>query len=227
MIRTWLRDRQEGWELTSGAWSPFYFMFREVPSFPDIFRYSVDVLTKLAIDLHSATRFDTLVGVASTGIPLAAGVALRLGFPLAFTRKIAGLRTVGDLQTASAAWGEHALVEGRFKEVTRYVLVDDVVTSGASKMLARDLVALEARKRSVSAEYCGTIVIVDRGYPGDNAKALGICSRHVLYDEIEEIIDFGGTQEEIRVVRSYLENPGSFQDTTNRRALLRSLQLPR
>ncbi len=220
MIRTWLRDRPEGWELTSGAWSPFYFMFREVPFFPSLFDYSINALVSLVRDMQQTGRIDVLVGVASTGIPLGAGVALRTSLALGFTRKVSGVRTLSDLDSSSRAWGDHALVEGRFEDGMRYILVDDVMTGGASKQLARRQVDTEARRRGVELLYCGTIVVVDRGYPGHRAEELGVRAKHRLYDELDQILAFGGTQREVEVMKRYLEEPGNFQDEHQRAALL-------
>jgi orotate phosphoribosyltransferase len=195
-------------------------MFREVPFFPELFKYSVEALVGLALGIHQETPIDALVGVASTGIPLAGGVALRTSLPLAFTRKVSGLRTVADLNATSRAWGDHALVEGRFVEGMKYILVDDVVTGGASKQLARRQVEIEAERRGIRLEYCGTIVVVDRGYPGHAAEGLGIHARHRLYDEVDQILDFGGTRTEVEIIKRYLEDPDSFQDERRRSLLL-------
>src|ERR1051326_3449690 len=182
LIRTWVRDRPTGWELTSGAWSPFYFMFREVPFFPDLFKYSVDALVSLVNHFRKTTDVDILIGVASTGIPLGAGVALETKLPLGFTRKIVGIRTVNDLSVRNRAWGDHSLVEGRFANRMRYLLIDDVVTGGASKELAKRQVEIEAERRGLDLIYCGTMVVVDRGFPGQGDENLIIKAKHRLYE---------------------------------------------
>ncbi len=222
LILTWIRDRSQGWELTSGAWSPFYFMFRHVPFFPELFHYSIDILTSLVDEVRKKSSIDVLVGVASTGIPLASGVALSSSLPLAYTRKIAGLRTIDDLALNSTEWGQHSLVEGQFKSGMKYLLVDDVVTGGASKLLAKRQVELEAERQSVNLEYSGTIVVVDRGFPGLNCSGMGVIAAHLLYDEVEQIIQFGGTQLEVQVIRHYLEDPNIYQDPNTRVNLLKS-----
>ena len=219
MIRTWVRDRPEGWFLTSGAWSPFYFMFREVPFFPDLFQYSVRALSELVTELQAESRIDALVGVASTGIPLAAGVSLNLNTPLAFTRKISGVRTVADLDSTARQWGDHAMVEGQFRDGMNYLLVDDVVTGGASKSLARRQVEFEAEKRGIELHYVGTVVVVDRGFPGHQNDELKIRARHRFYDEVDQLLEFGGTHRETEVIRRYLERPEQFQDETARLSL--------
>jgi orotate phosphoribosyltransferase len=220
MIRTWLRDRREGWILASGAWSPFYFMFREVPSVPDLFRHSVEALTEITEEIHAQTSIDLIVGIASAGVPLAAGVALKLGLPLAYTRKVAGLRTMADLQANTRQWGEHALVEGKLRDRMRYVMIDDVVTGGASKELARRQVELEAERRGIRLTYVATAVVVDRGYPGHQGGDLAIRARHRFYDEVDQILEYGGTATEVQVIRHYLEKPNLFQEEAARKTLL-------
>lgn len=227
LILTWMRDKPEGWELTSGAWSPFYFMFRHVPFHPDLFEYSVGALTSLVEDIRKRCPIDALVGIASTGIPLAAGVALRTGLPLAYTRKVAGLRTIDDLMSSSTAWGQHSLVEGEFKNGMRYLLVDDVVTGGASKDLARRQVEIEAERRGLALEFGGIIVVVDRGYPGHDCRSSGVVAAHRLYDEIPQILSFGGTDREAEVIRDYLEKPGLYQEQRMKSALYTDAQTTR
>lgn len=221
LILTWKRDKRDGWELTSGAWSPFYFMFRHVPFFPNLFRYSVDSLTSLVEDVKKHSPVDVLVGVASTGIPLAAGVSLQTGVPLAYTRKVAGVRTLQDLLSNSAAWGQHTLVEGQFESGMHYLLVDDVVTGGASKELAKQQVEVEADRRDIRLKFVGTVVVVDRGFPGHDCSRFNILAAHRLYDEMDQILQFGGTQQEVDVMRRYLERPDMFQDVDTRAELLR------
>jgi orotate phosphoribosyltransferase len=195
-------------------------MFRHVTFFPYLFQYSVEALLRLVENVTENSKVDVLVGVASAGIPLAAGVALRIGLPLAYTRKVAGIRTVADLATDSAAWGQHSMVEGLFENGMGYLLVDDVITGGASKNLARQQVELEAERRKVRLHLAGTVVVVDRGFPGHDYSGLGVIAAHRLYDEVEQIYDFGGTKEEVTVIRHYLEDPDVFQDAAARADLL-------
>ena len=223
MIKTWMRDCQKGWTLASGFWSPFYFMFREVPSVPELFRYSIDSLTQITNEIRAENPIDLLVGIASTGIPLATGVALNLNLPLACTRKVAGLRTLADLEKNAQVWGEHSLVEGKLQDGMRYILIDDVVTGGTSKELARQQVDLEAEKRGIRLSYCGTAVVVDRGFPGYAGENLGIKAKHRLYDGAAEILEFGGTKKEVAVIRHYLEDPRAFQDEYTRHGLLEEM----
>ncbi len=106
----------------------------------------------------------------------------------------------------------------------RYLLVDDVVTGGASKNLARRQVEIEAERQGVSLDFGGTVVVVDRGYPGHDCRPYGVTAAHRLYEEIPQIGRFGGTEREADVIRDYLERPDAYQDTSARISLLDRVQ---
>lgn len=222
LILTWARDKPEGWTLASGAWSPFYFMFRHVPFHPDLFDYSVTSLTGLVSSIRQERRVDAIVGVATTGIPLAAGVALRLGVPLAFTRKLAGVSSVSDLTTGTSLWGQHSLLEGAFQSGMHYLLIDDVVTGGASKLLARQQVEAHAKKNNLELVFEGTAVVVDRGFPGLSNSVHQVSSANILYDQADEILRYGGTEKEVKVIKKYLQAPDLFQDSQTRASVIMS-----
>lgn len=212
MIKTWLRDRPEGWRLASGAWSPFYFMFREVPFYPGLFEYCTQSLADVFNEIKLETRVDCLIGLASTGIPLGAALAHQLKVPFAFNRKISGVRTVEELKQGTTKWGDHSMVEGAFADGMNYLFVDDVVTGGASKKLAQAQVDFEAERRGINLNFAGTIVVVDRGFPGHDNSQYKIHAKHRFYDDLPQILDFGATEREVEVIRKYLENPEIFQN---------------
>jgi len=209
IIKTWLRDQHEGWELTSGEWSPFYFAFRDVPSYPDLFEESIDHLLKTIES--NCPDFDRIVGIASTGIPLAAVVASRLRVPMGFSRKVAGLRTVEDLKSHTRAWGGHAIVEGVFHGGDRLLLIDDVITGGASKDLAVALVNEEARQRDIDIAVVGIVVVVDRGTPKTRDLAVPVWPAVSLVDELKGFTEGGATEREVDVMLQYINDPVHFQ----------------
>ncbi|HEX5145890.1 MAG TPA: hypothetical protein VFV85_02620, partial [Conexibacter sp.] len=164
VIRTWLRDRPGGWELMSGAWSPFYVNFRDAPADPELFRFLVDAGSELvAQELPEVTQ---LVGLAAAGVPFAAGVAYRRGLPLGYTRKLPGVRRVADLAADAAAesYGSHRLVEGDFRPGDRVALVDDLVTGFDSKEIALRQLELELERRGVGDVRTEAVVVfLERG----------------------------------------------------------------
>src|SRR5262245_44102265 len=95
MFRTWLRDRPEGWELVSGRWSPFYFSMRDVPSQPEMFRLVVRATA--ALIKNRTPDANRLVGLAATGIPIAAAVGYEIGISMGFNRKLPNVRSLEEL----------------------------------------------------------------------------------------------------------------------------------
>src|SRR5215207_7364825 len=163
VVRTWLRDRPEGWELMSGAWSPFYVNLRDAPANPELFRFMVDASAELVeAELPDATQ---LVGLAAAGVPMAAAAAYRLGLPMGYTRKLPNVRRVEDLAGGETeSYGSHRLVEGTFASGDRVVLVDDVVTGFDSKEIALRQLALELERRGVEdVTVEAVLVLVERG----------------------------------------------------------------
>ncbi len=224
LLLTWKRDKSEGWTLASGLWSPFYFMFRHIPFYPDLFEYSINILAEQVRKIQATNHIDSLIGLATTGIPLAAGVALKLEIPLGFTRKLAGVSSLDDLDTQRGKWGQHSLVEGAFKDNMSYLMIDDVVTGGESKVLARKQVDIFAKTENLNLVCAGTAVVVDRGYPAFTSSELSLHSAVRLYDDLEQLLHYGGSLHEVLVIKKYLESPAEFQKSENRTELLSAHQ---
>jgi orotate phosphoribosyltransferase len=194
-----------------------YFAFRDVPSYPKIFRQAVDQLA--AVRSRAFPDADFLVGVASTGIPLAAALAYASDLPMGFTRKVAGLRTIDDLAEATGAWGDHSLVEGAFKSGMRILIVDDVVSGGASKEVAVALVQRELDLRGVDAEILGVAVVVDRGNPDLRELPFRLEWDESLVEQVGTLAEVGASSDEIDTIRSYLLDPEMFQNPEVQREL--------
>jgi orotate phosphoribosyltransferase len=216
-IQTWMRDRPEGWELTSGDWSPFYFAFRDVPSSPALMSESVRLLATSVLRWEG--QYDRLIGVASTGIALTGAVAHLLGVPMGFTRKVVGVRTAADLERATAQWGGHSIVEGVLNGGDRLLIVDDVISTFASKATAMAQIEAEASARGVQVETVGVAVVVDRGPAPTGPTPVPVTSALVLRDHINELTEAGASEREIQVIRDYLKAPHEFQDPGIREAL--------
>ena len=113
MIRTWYRDKPEGWRLISGLWSPLYIQLRVLSAYPDILRLIGRCMAEMIrVQVPQATQ---VVGVAFAGIPIAVATSLAGDIPCATTRKLPGVRSLSDFDKAIAEYGEHALVEGELR----------------------------------------------------------------------------------------------------------------
>lgn len=114
---------QEGeFKLASGLMSPVYIDLRRIISFPDVYQHVVDLLWH---EMES-NDVDHVGGVPYAALPLASGIALLYQKSMLMPRK--------ELKDHGAA----RTIEGVYKAGDTVVLVEDVVTSGASILRAID-----------------------------------------------------------------------------------------
>lgn len=222
LFRTWLRDKPEGWELVSGAWSPFYIQARDLPSHCDLFATIGSALAELIKqEIPQASR---LVGVATAGIPIAAAVGLSASLPMIYTRKLPDVRNLDDLTKVTETYGDHSMVQGEISEGDQLVIIDDVVARFTSKDVAIRQIEMELERRKLrSVSIAGIVVIIDReegAAAGARRWGIGLHSLLRLRSDGLSILTEIASEREVEVVRQYLENPSDFQDAAKQQALL-------
>ncbi len=151
--------------LKSGLRSPFYIDLRAVVSDIRLLEASAEAYAFLARDLD----YDRLGGIPAAALPLATAAALRLRKPLVWPRM-----PVKDHGTGNR-------VEGRFLPGEKILLLDDLITTGASKLEAAEIL------RGEGLEVADLAVLIERGVRGRrDMEAAGIRLHAFLH--IRELI---------------------------------------
>jgi uridine monophosphate synthetase len=135
--------------LKSGIQSNLYFDIRSVISFPHIYKVIIDRLYKLI----SVYKFDYIVGVPVSGILFAAPIAEKYGIPMLVVRK------------ETKDHGTKKEIEGVYTKGKRCLIIDDVITSGASVIETVD----KLKRNGLDIER--VVVVLDR--KGGGQEKLG------------------------------------------------------
>ncbi len=214
MIRTFYRDKPEGWTLMSGLYSPLYIQLRPLVSYPSVFQKVCESLTEVLRE--EAPDITKIVGIAMAGVPLVAGIAVAGSVPAAFTRKMEKVKSLEDFRYQIQSYGEHALVEGEINDNERLALVDDLVTRFDSKLIALEQVKSELVRRGVQGVRCDTVVVVlDReqgGAESASSNNLNLISLIQFKTLGLKYLKSYMNDFEWRVICDYLDQPEKYQD---------------
>src|SRR5213080_517631 len=107
--------------LSGGKLSPYYLDLRILPSFPDAFHASIELLGKTAKTVEGIAK---IAGIPTGGLPWASVLAYNLSKPLVYVRK------------EVKHHGREKMVEGLLAPGDRVLLVDDVITTGHNVLAA-------------------------------------------------------------------------------------------
>lgn len=109
--------------LTSGRVSPHYIDLRLLPSYPEALDKIGSMYAELITnELRGEEKVDSIVGVATSGLPIATVVSQKMRIPLIYVRKEARDHGTGKR------------IEGSFAKGNSVILVDDVITTGGSSV---------------------------------------------------------------------------------------------
>lgn len=128
----------------SGWKSPIYCDNRLTLSYPDIRKIIKNALKEAAGDLG---EFDTVVGVATAGIPHGLMLAEALDLPFAYVR------------SRAKSHGRQNQIEGRINPGAKVLVVEDLISTGGSLIKA-----IEAL-RSEGVTVIGALALFTYGFP--------------------------------------------------------------
>ncbi len=173
--------------LKSGRKSPFYVDLRRLVSDPAALALAAEAYARMAEGLS----YDRIAGIPAAGLPLATAASLRTGRPMAWPRMPAKAHGTGNA------------IEGDYRPGERILLLDDLITTGASKLEAAGIL----RSRGLVVE--DLVVLLERGRQGRRdmeaagirltafahvRELFGLCERTGLIDatrrrDLEDFVD--------------------------------------
>ena len=128
-------------KLKSGSMSPIYLDLRRLVTYPAILRRVAQAYAEKLRELE----FDRLAGIPYAALPIATAIALEIDRPMIYPRREA------------KEYGTKALIEGAYQAGETIVVIDDLATTGGSKIEAIQ------KLEEAGLKVRDIVVLIDRG----------------------------------------------------------------
>jgi len=152
--------------LKSGITSPVYIDIRKLVSFPKLMKNCAAAYWAIVKKL----KFDRLAGVPYAALPTASVMSVIYNVPMVYTRK------------EQQAHGITKLVQGEYKKGERVVIIDDIITTGASKFMV-----IEPLEKS-GVKVKDVVILIDREQGGKEKLAAKGYKLHAVF-LMTEVLD--------------------------------------
>ncbi|CAG5087193.1 orotate phosphoribosyltransferase [Parvicella tangerina] len=157
----------------SGWKSPIYCDNRKTLSYPEIRTYLRQRFVDLILETYG--KPDVIAGVATGGIAIGALVAQELGVPFIYVR------------SSSKAHGLNNQIEGDLREGQSVVVIEDLVSSGKSSLVAVEaLRAANAIVKGMAAIFTYGFDVAEENFKKHNCKLSTLSNYSLLLQQAVE-----------------------------------------
>lgn len=184
----------------SGLRSPIYCDNRVLLSHPDSRDFIIDCMARLSEELQP---FDGVAGVATAGIAHGALLAHKLKMPFIYVR------------SSAKAHGRQNRIEGDVEQAGRYLVVEDLISTGGSS-----LEAVEAL-RETGVTVAGVQAIFTYGFPRAAEAFNGAACPAAALSHYGELLQVARdrdyiNEEQLKTLDAWRRDPQAWSDQYNR-----------